>query len=58
MPLSRILTSQLCLFTPFTKMKFSRKFPNLQYRLDNGGFVEGALKRSEIMSLLYSLRAG
>ena len=58
MPLSRILTTQLCLFTPFAKINFSRKFPNLQSPLDNGGSVEGALKQSEIMSLLYSCALG
>ena len=25
------LTSQICLLTLFTKIKFSKKFPNLQY---------------------------
>ena len=28
---SRIFTSQICLLTLFAKIKFSRKFPNLQY---------------------------
>ena len=28
------LTSQICLLRPFAKIKFSRKFPNLQYYLE------------------------
>ena len=32
-PSSKFLTSQICLLRLFTKIKFSRKFPNLKYAL-------------------------
>ena len=31
MPLSRFLTSQICLLPLFANIRFSRKIPNLQY---------------------------
>ena len=38
-----LLTSQVCLLTLFAKIKFSRKFPDLQYTCDinhnDNGFV-------------------
>ena len=32
---SRVFTSQVCPITLFAKIKFSRKFPNLQYNINN-----------------------
>ena len=33
MHMSRFLTSHICLLTLFAKIRFSRKFPNLQYKI-------------------------
>ena len=42
-PSSKFLTSQICLLTLLAKIKFSRKFPNLQYTRD--GVDEGSEQR-------------
>ena len=34
-PSHNLLMSQICLLTLFEKIKFSRKFPNLQYLITN-----------------------